>query len=96
MWSEKLVMKTLIVRKNKRTTPDEPTTQEWIRGISSSPDMKYLFLKYIYSCYEIKNSTKTIFKKSVKSVQKDHNRWKTIDKNLTYQILIQNLTTVLK
>lgn len=55
-----------------------------------------LFLKYIYSCYEIKNSTKTIFKKSVKSVQKDHNRWKTIDKNLTYQILIQNLTTVLK
>lgn len=58
--------------------------------------MKYLFLKYIYSCYEIKNSTKTFFKKSVKSVQNDQNRWKTIDKNLTYQILIQNLTTVLK
>lgn len=47
--------------KNKRTTPGEPTTQERIRGISSSPDMKYLFLKYIYSCYEIKNSTKTFF-----------------------------------
>lgn len=39
----------------------------------------------------MKNSTKTIL-----SVQKDHNRRKTSDKNLTYQIFTQNLTTVLK
>lgn len=96
MWSEKLVMKTLIVSPQKTKEPFRTNQQHKNEWEASLHLQIHLFLKYIYSCYEIKNSTKTIFKKSVKSVQKDHNRWKTIDKNLTYQILIQNLTTVLK